>query len=188
MSRTLLTDRTGSGDTAAAIDGYEDFFKRLMEITHSAKCDDKLGERLKRYAAEWLACNPTDKFDDYSDKTYRRTYLGRDAATGWEAIMMTWKQGNRTSIHAHPQFAGYNFADGTFRVEIFEPSADGYARPVEDHTVTAPCSFFAIGAEGRFDNHIHRITCLSETGHSLHIYSDDALRGQIYEELTEPNR
>lgn len=101
---------------------------------------------------------------------------------------MTWKHGNRTSIHAHPQFAGYNFADGIFRVEIFEPAGDGRARLVEECTVTAPESFFAIGAAGRFDNHIHRITCLSETGHSLHIYSDDALRGQIYEELTGPNR
>ena len=39
-----------------------------------------------------------------------------------------------------------------------------------------------LGAPGRFDNHIHRITCLSDTGHSLHVYSDDALRGEVYRE------
>ena len=26
-----------------------------------------------------------------------------------EAIVMSWQEGNRTSIHAHPQFAGYHF-------------------------------------------------------------------------------
>ena len=48
-----------------------------------------------------------------------------------------------------------------------------------------PCAFFAVGAPGRFDNHIHRITCLSPTGHSLHVYSDDALRGEVYGEADE---
>jgi hypothetical protein len=40
--------------------------------------------------------------------------------------------------------------------------------------------FAAIGHPGRFDNHIHRITCLSATAHSLHVYSDDALRGMTF--------
>ena len=31
---------------------------------------------------------------------------------------------------------------------------------------------------GKFNNHIHRITCLSDTAHSLHVYSDDALKGE----------
>ena len=29
------------------------------------------------------------------------------------------------------------------------------------------------------------ITCLSPTGHSLHVYSDDALRGKVYGEADE---
>ena len=52
----------------------------------------------------------------------------------------------------------------------------------ESAVVEGPCAFFAVGAPGRFDNHIHRITCLSDTGHSLHVYSDDALRGEVYRE------
>lgn len=183
---TLLSDRPDDKQTIT--DGYGEFFRNLLQITSGADCDDALGEELKKYVLEWLARNPLDKFDEYSDLTYSRTYLGRDAASGWEAIVMTWKQGNRTRIHAHPQFAGYNLADGVFRVEIFEPTVDGHVRLVDDRTVTAPCAFFAVGAKDRFDNHIHRLTCLSPTGHSLHIYSDDALRGQIYEEPTAPDR
>ena len=56
------------------------------------------------------------------------------------------------------------------------------ARLTESAVVEGPCAFFAVGAPGRFDNHIHRITCLSDTGHSLHVYSDDALRGEVYRE------
>ncbi len=183
---TLLSDRSDDKQTTA--DGYGDFFSNLLQITAGSECNNTLGEKLKKYVLEWLDKNPLDGFDEYSDQTYRRTYLGRDAASGWEAIVMTWKRGNHTRIHAHPQFAGYNLADGVFRIEIFEPAANGHVRLVDDRTVTAPCAFFAVGAKDRFDNHIHRITCLSETGHSLHIYSDDALRGQIYEEPSEPDR
>lgn len=64
----------------------------------------------------------------------------------------------------------------------FEPAAGGAARLTESAVVEGPCAFFAVGAPGRFDNHIHRITCLSDTGHSLHVYSDDALRGEVYRE------
>ena len=95
---------------------------------------------------------------------------------------MGWKRGNRTSIHSHPQFAAYNFADGEFEIEIFEPTGEGRARLVERVHISEPQSFYAIGKAGAFDNHIHRITCLSEQGHSLHIYSDNALQGITYEE------
>ena len=98
---------------------------------------------------------------------------------------VTGQWGNGTSViadTAHPQFAGYHFADGRFRLEIFEPTADGKARRIKDITITTPCAFYAIGDEGSFENHIHRITCLSPTGHSLHVYSDDARQGKVYEE------
>lgn len=98
-------------------------------------------------SAGWQT-HPLTAFDDYSDTAYRRTYLGRCPATGWEAIVMSWKNGNRTSIHAHPQFAGYHIADGTFRLEIFEPAAGGAARLTESAVVEGPCAFFAVGAPG----------------------------------------
>lgn len=177
IMKTLAENFAG---TSAAANGYETFFSGLTEITDANRIDNALGGRIKSYVLGWLAENPLTPFDDYSDTTYRRTYLGR-SPQGWEAIVMSWKEGNRTSIHAHPQFAGYHFADGRFMVEVFEPTDEGLAHLVKEVEVEAPCAFFAIGEPGRFDNHIHRITCLSPTGHSLHVYSDDALRGNVYQ-------
>lgn len=162
-------------------EGYDTFFEKMIEICSSREIDQTLGEELKNYATEWLKENCLESFDNYSDKAYSRTYIGR-SATGWEAIVMGWKRGNRTSIHSHPQFAAYNFADGEFEIEIFEPTGEGRARLVERVHISEPQSFYAIGKAGAFDNHIHRITCLSEQGHSLHIYSDNALQGITYEE------
>ena len=62
---------------------------------------------------------------------------------------------------------------------------EGYARLQRSVVVEAPLGFYAVGAEGSFENHIHRITCLSSTGHSLHVYSDDALRGTVYREIMQ---
>ena len=162
---TLAEDlQEASANTAE----YGEFFTGLTGITDRKPVDDALGERIQGYVLGWLEGHPLTAFDDYSATAYRRTYLGRSPETGWEAIVMSWQEGNRTSIHAHPQFAGY-----------------GTARPVHSAEVEAPCAFFAIGKPGCFDNHIHRITCLSPTGHSLHVYSDDALRGEVYGEADE---
>ena len=172
---TLAEDlQEASANTAE----YGEFFTGLTGITDRKPVDDALGERIQGYVLGWLEGHPLTAFDDYSATAYRRTYLGRSPETGWEAIVMSWQEGNRTSIHAHPQFAGYHFADGRFRLEIFEPAGDGTARPVHSAEVEAPCAFFAIGKPGCFDNHIHRITC-------LHVYSDDALRGEVYGEADE---
>lgn len=163
--------------------GYDGIFTALMEIVRGRVIDDALGDDIERYILRYLAENPPHAFDTFSDKSYLRNYIGRDTATGWEAIMMSWREGNTTSIHAHPQFAGYHFADGRFRVEIFEPAGNDTARRIRDLAVTAPRAFHAIGKAGAFDNHIHRITCLGPTGHSLHVYSDDAKKGKVYTEM-----
>ena len=162
MKKTTLADNLPECSAAAA--GFGDFFSGLLETTAAKTIDDALGQQIRAYVLGWLQTHPLTAFDNYSDTAYRRTYLGRCPATGWEAIVMSWKNGNRTSIHAHPQFAGYHIADGTFRLEIFEPAAGGAARLTESAVVEGPCAFFAVGAPGRFDNHIHRITCLSDTG------------------------
>ncbi len=73
-------------------------------------------------------------------------------------------------------------ADGRFRVEVFEPTGDGRAQRIAEQVIDGREGFFAIGTPGRFDNHLHRITCLSPTGHSLHVYSDDALQGIAFTE------
>lgn len=172
-------------DAVEVREGISDFFNGLMSIVaggdvRSGFPDEHTGSAVRDYVMGWLGSHPLDGFDEYSDDSYVRTYIGKSRETGWEAIVMTWKQGCRTTIHGHPCFASYNFADGTFQVEIFEKVSDGTARLVDKVVVDSPEGFYAIGKAGTFDNHIHRITCLSPTGHSLHVYSDDARRGLLF--------
>lgn len=156
--------------------GYESFMEGLLDIVRSGKIDEVMGEQVKTYVLDYVKKNPLVQFARFSGDTYIRNYIGRDES-GWEAIVMSWKKGNRTAIHSHPQFAGYTFADGEFFVEIFEP-CEGGIRLVDELVINDTLGLYAIGEAGKFDNHIHRITCLSETAHSLHVYSDDALKGK----------
>lgn len=162
---------------------YGPFFDGLLDVATADKLGQQTGERISDYVMAWLAEHPLDAFDRFSDRDYVRSYLGRCPRTGWEALVMTWKRGNSTTIHGHPAFAGYHFADGLFRVEFFEKVDDHHARCVNTLLIERPKAFFALGEPGRLDNHLHRITCLSDTGHSLHVYSDDALQGYTYTEV-----
>ena len=168
-------------------EGYSDFFDGLLSVVLDGDGKpvvpvEETGSSLRTYVMKWLESHPLDGFNDYSDDSYIRTYIGKDFRTGWEAIVMTWKQGNTTTIHGHPGFAAYNFADGTFKVEVFEKVSEDTAALADSFVIDRPGGFFAIGEKGCFDNHIHCITCLSPTGHSLHVYSDDARRGVVYRE------
>lgn len=163
------------------IEGHEVFMGELMNIVTSEPMSETVGERVKAHVLDFVRSHPLTCFDRFSEDTYVRNYIGRDTSTGWEAIVMSWKKGNRTAIHSHPQFAGYTFADGEFLVEIFEPCKGGICL-VDELRINDVLGLYAIGEAGKFDNHIHRITCLSDTAHSLHVYSDDALKGRKWEE------
>ncbi len=182
--QTALRLPAAETDTAPEIgkDASGPFFGRLLEIAAGQPLTEATGAMIKTYVMEWLGTHSLENFDDYSERSYTRTYLGRCPHTGWEAIVMSWKEGNTTSIHAHPAFAGYHFADGIFKVEVFEAAGSHSARLADTLVIDRPTGLFAIGTPGRYDNHIHRITCLSSTGHSLHVYSGDALRGLVYDQ------
>lgn len=158
---------------------YGGLFAELTALAARMPTGDELGAAIRERVLAFVA-EGTPGFDAYSERSYVRNYIGRDAATGFEALVMSWMCGNRTSVHAHPQLACYCFADGEFLVETFEDAGDGLARPVDRYRVGGGSGFYAVGLPGRFDNHIHRITCLSGYGHSLHVYSDDALKGLKY--------
>lgn len=160
--------------------GYEAFFAGVIKITQQDPINQALGEALRQHASIFLATCNLDNFCDFADTHYTRTYLGKNMESGWEALMMCWCKGNRTSIHGHPQFAAYNFASGRFLLETFQKDSDDRLHLVDSFETEAGQSFYAIGNACVFDNHIHRITCLSDTGRSLHIYSDDARKGKVF--------
>lgn len=89
MKKTTLADNLPECSAAAA--GFGDFFSGLLETTAAKTIDDALGQQIRAYVLGWLQTHPLTAFDDYSDTAYRRTYLGRCPATGWEAIVMSWK-------------------------------------------------------------------------------------------------
>lgn len=176
--------KTEMKQKSVSIDGYEDYFTGLMEIVGASEPSEELGEEIKSYTKSYVRLNSLEEVADYDDELYRRNYIGRDVDSGWEAIIMSWQKGNQTKIHSHPQYAGYTFSDGEFLVEVYESLGNGSARKTgEMHIANGSIeSYFALGETASFGNHIHRITCLSDTGHSLHVYSDDALKGYIYSE------
>lgn len=134
--------------------GYESFMNGLLNIVHSGPICESVGEQIKSYVLDFVQNHPLDSFDRFSDETYTRNYIGRDTESGWEAIVMSWKKGNRTAIHAHPQFAGYTFADGEFLVEVFEPFKEGI-RLVQEMTISDIHGLYAIGEVGKFITRIY---------------------------------
>lgn len=161
--------------------GYTGFMEGLLSLVNCGPLCQLSGDQIRRYALQFVQTHSFSHFDQYSAASYIRNYIGRDTETHWEALVMSWQKGNRTAIHSHPQFASYTFADGEFLVEIFKVS-NNQLHLSDQLEIKGLHGLYAIGEPGRFDNHIHRITCLSETAHSLHIYSDDALKGLKYEE------
>lgn len=184
----MATNRTRleaeMGQRSFSVEGYEDYFEGLLDIIEGGELSEALGEQIGDYTKSYVESNSLTALCDYDNELYRRNYIGRDSESGWEAIVMSWQKGNRTQIHSHPQYAGYTFADGEFLVEVFEERSDGLVEKSGELHISngAVESYFAIGESDSFDNHIHRITCLSESGHSLHVYSDDALKGMVYSE------
>lgn len=163
------------------IQGGEAFFDGLLGIVGGRAVGEAEADSITAHVRGFIDAGVLAG-GDYGEGTYLRSYIGRDAS-GWEAILMSWRAGDRTAIHSHPDYAGYNFMDGEFLVEVFEPVDENRARKTGEIKVTGRQSFHSLGHPGAFDNHIHRITCLSDTGHSLHVYSDDALKGYKYEEV-----
>lgn len=160
--------------------GYEDFFEEIMSLVRKNDLNEQLGEELKKLALSFPSRYDLDAFDIVSSKQYERTLIGKDAS-GWEAIVMTWRKGRQSSIHGHPQFAAYNMMKGKLKLEIFgDAKNDGDILLTNELEIGENTGFFAIGASGSMSNHIHRISCLSDVSYSLHIYSDDARKGTTY--------
>lgn len=172
------------GNPNAAIEvkqGYEDFFSDLMNLVKKNELNEQLGEELKRLALDFPNRYDLEAFNTCSDCAYERTFIGKDAS-GWEAIMMTWRKGKQSAIHSHPQFAAYNILKGKIKLEVFEDKGDGDVALINTLEVDENTGLFAIGEPNTMSNHIHRISGLSEASYSLHIYSDDARKGFTYRE------
>lgn len=113
--------------------------------------------------------------------SYSRSIIARNVA-GVEAMVARWSHGTVTSVHGHPDYALYILVTGRLGVEHFTKTGSGLQRS-STRIMEPGDHFFVEGEQGTYDNGIHRISCLEESL-SLHVYSDDALKGICFIEST----
>jgi len=137
-------------------------------------------QKIAKEAALFLRENsfPMDDFPELQG-SYSRTILYR-AANNFECLAARWCKGAVSKIHGHPEFTFVTIITGKFLIENFQKTANNKVVKTAEEIVTAGQSFSMQGRRNRFDNGIHRITPL-EAGLSIHIYSDNALQGEIFE-------
>ncbi|MDR1792876.1 MAG: hypothetical protein LBR36_05495 [Bacteroidales bacterium] len=158
--------------------GYQKQFENLLNLVSGKALTQELGEKIKTLALQWAKEIKIEDFMQFYDDRYGRNYLGKDEKSAWEAILMTWKRGICSTIHGHPQYAGYTHVSGEILLEVFEEK-DGGIKKVLEHVMQPGESFFAVSDKNDFKNHIHRLTGLTDA-RTLHIYSDDARKGHNF--------
>ncbi|MCI5051485.1 MAG: hypothetical protein MRY57_04195 [Candidatus Pacebacteria bacterium] len=127
-------------------------------------------------------------FDSPKDCHYKRQVLGKEFNDNetydenFEVIMGHWKP-TKTScrIHGHPQYMYYQILSGKYLMHLYKiiDTQQKIVEPVQS-MIMLPGDTFGICAQSRtMCNGIHSMQCL-EAGQTLHIYSDDALKGEIF--------
>ncbi|NER19408.1 MAG: hypothetical protein F6J96_01315 [Symploca sp. SIO1C2] len=110
----------------------------------------------------------------FKTATYTRSCMAKentDTKQGFQALIMRWDEQVQTPIHGHPAFSFYYVISGLFKMELFSYTTDSLQ--LQDTQLFYPSdTTWFLGEMGRYDNFIHRVTCL-ETGHTFHIYSED---------------
>jgi hypothetical protein len=157
------------------VPGYEELFKALLATVAGKPIVPALGEELKTFAIAAAARVNTGDFQSFTSP-YTRNYIGKDPLSGWEMIVMGWRKGDRTAIHGHPLYAGYTGVAGNVLLEVFEKVGGGLKKVLE-HVLQPGESLYSVGEVQDYENHIHRLTGLTDTAFTLHIYSDDARKG-----------
>jgi len=114
-------------------------------------------------------------------KSYGRTVIHRDG-NGWECLGIHWSAGAQSRIHGHPEVAYVFVVAGEFVIENFQKTAPGKVRKLDTVTAAPGSEFFNRGKAGRLDNGIHRVSCKQE-GLTIHVYSANALNGELFEEI-----
>jgi len=108
---------------------------------------------------------------------YSRTILHR-SRQGEEVMVARWEAGACSPVHGHPELAFVRVLEGRLQIENFRRSASAL-EPTETFCLERGDHIWHRGVAGRFDNAIHRVTAL-EPSLSLHVYSDDALKGNTF--------
>lgn len=110
-------------------------------------------------------------------KSYSRNLLFRDSS-GFEVVAIRWDAGAITPIHGHPGFSLIYLIEGELNEKSYQYDQNRLLRTANIDYGAGDYSYH-IGEFGRFDNAIHRIAAKTRSL-SLHIYSDDAVKGERF--------
>ena len=156
-------------ETHTAVDLPEDMAALLPEIAASLEDEERLLSLSSRFRAEnGFPCAP---------HCYSRTILLREDS-GTEIMVARWDQGAMTPIHGHPRISFVYVLKGRLQMEHYRDTDQGLVL-TETLVKGKGQHVYATGIAGRYDNAIHRVTALSPSL-SLHVYSDDALKGKAF--------
>jgi len=108
---------------------------------------------------------------------YSRSILLRES-DGAEVMIARWDRGAVTPIHGHPQFAFVYVLEGQLQMEHYRETDSGLLL-TETIIKRKGQHIYAAGEARRYNNAIHRVTALAPSL-SLHVYSDDALKGKAF--------
>lgn len=106
--------------------------------------------------------------------TYARHILSKESG-GW-LMLIHWDKDVSTSIHGHPERSFVYVLNGLMEIENFE------LNPLQSLSkkIVQPGQYFNNdGLSDRFDNAVHRVHAKEQTL-SLHFYSDDPTKGNVY--------
>ncbi|WP_456404800.1 cysteine dioxygenase [Thiolapillus sp.] len=160
---------TCKAETHTAIDLPEELLALLPEFTASLEDETRLLSLSERF-------KPENDFP-YAPHCYSRNILLREDS-GAEIMVARWDQDAMTPIHGHPQFAFVYVLEGQLQMEHYRETNQGLVL-TETLVKTKDQHIYVAGVAGRYNNAIHRVTALSPSL-SLHVYSDDALKGKAF--------
>ncbi len=118
----------------------------------------------------------------FSPCTYTRTRVAQESLRAdhhYEALILRWDEQAKTSIHGHPAFSFYAVISGCFEMDFFTHQGVSGLRYEGSQRFRPGEVIWSLGQQGRYDNFIHRVTCL-ESGCTFHVYSDDGRKGCQY--------
>lgn len=166
----------------------------LLESVHSAYHQHGLGEKFKMSVIKnhslYKDCVAMFPYVKPQGAAYTRTVVAKDKdntdrSCSFEVIVANWSpKENHCPIHGHPQFMYYQIISGAYCMSLYQ-IVDEQQRIVEKYStlILLPGDVYAVCAKkSGYCNAIHSVQCL-EKGQTLHIYSNDGTKGELFTEI-----
>jgi len=157
---------------------YRDLFALILDAKEQYQ-----GEVLAEHFSSIIEAYKTQQLDignfpAAENHQYTRSYIGQDIS-GWESIICRWDEGAISSIHGHPDVVFYYVLEGAIEMPFYEKNEDGDMILTRTQILEKGDYAFSSIPGSNFENMIHQVKALKPSL-SLHIFSDDALKGKVY--------